>query len=72
MTMFKKIFFCVASLLCSLSISVVVNYNESGCLIGAVERYFSRSKRCYGQGCIVTKLKETQLTSIREYILSVA
>lgn len=29
-----------------------------------VERYFSRSKRCYGLGCIVTKLKETQLTSI--------
>lgn len=29
-----------------------------------VERYFSRSKRCYGLGCIVTKLKGTQLTSI--------
>ena len=29
-----------------------------------VERYFSRSKRCYGMGCIVTKLEETQLTSI--------
>lgn len=29
-----------------------------------VERYFSRSKRCYGLGCIVTKLEETQLTSI--------
>jgi len=29
-----------------------------------VERFFSRSKRCYGMGCIVTKLEETQLTSI--------
>ena len=29
-----------------------------------VERYFSRSKRCYGMGCIVTKLEGTQLTSI--------
>lgn len=29
-----------------------------------VERYFSRSKRCYGLGCIVTKLEETQMTSI--------
>lgn len=29
-----------------------------------VERYLSRSKRCYGMGCIVTKLEETQLTSI--------
>lgn len=29
-----------------------------------VERYFSRSKRCYGLGCIVTKLEETQLTSL--------
>lgn len=29
-----------------------------------VERFFSRSKRCYGLGCIVTKLEETQLTSI--------
>lgn len=29
-----------------------------------VERYFSRSKRCYGMGCIVTKLEETQQTSI--------
>ena len=29
-----------------------------------VERTFSLSKRCYGMGCIVTKLKETQLTSI--------
>lgn len=29
-----------------------------------VERYFSRSKRCYGLGCIVTKLEETQLTFI--------
>ena len=29
-----------------------------------VERYFSRSKRCYGLGCIVTKLEETQQTSI--------
>lgn len=30
----------------------------------AVEREFSREKRCYGLGKIVTKLKETQLTSI--------
>lgn len=29
-----------------------------------VERRFSLSKRCYGMGCIVTKLEETQLTSI--------
>lgn len=29
-----------------------------------VERCFSLSKRCYGMGCIVTKLEETQLTSI--------
>lgn len=29
-----------------------------------VERAFSLSKRCYGMGLIVTKLKETQLTSI--------
>ncbi len=29
-----------------------------------VERFFSRNKRCYGMGCIVTKLEETQLTSI--------
>ena len=29
-----------------------------------VERTFSLSKRCYGMGCIVTKLEETQLTSI--------
>ena len=29
-----------------------------------VERFFSRNKRCYGLGCIVTKLEETQLTSI--------
>lgn len=29
-----------------------------------VERFFSRSKRCYGMGCIVTKLEGTQLTSI--------
>jgi len=29
-----------------------------------VERTFSLSKRCYGMGCITTKLKETQLTSI--------
>ncbi len=29
-----------------------------------VERFFSRSKRYYGMGCIVTKLEETQLTSI--------
>lgn len=29
-----------------------------------VERTFSLSKRCYGMSCIVTKLKETQLTSI--------
>ena len=30
----------------------------------AVEREFSREKRCYGLGRIVTKLEETQLTSI--------
>ena len=29
-----------------------------------VERFFSRNKRCYGLGCIVTKLEETQLASI--------
>lgn len=29
-----------------------------------VERSFSLSKRCYGMGCIVTKLEETQLASI--------
>lgn len=29
-----------------------------------VERSFSLSKRCYGMGCIVTKLEETQLTSV--------
>ena len=29
-----------------------------------VERTFSLSKRCYGMGCIVTKLEGTQLTSI--------
>ena len=29
-----------------------------------VERTFSLSKRCYGMGCITTKLKETQLTSV--------
>ena len=29
-----------------------------------VEREFSREKRCYGMGRIVTKLEETQLTSI--------
>ena len=29
-----------------------------------VERFFSRSKCCYGMGSIVTKLEETQLTSI--------
>ncbi|MCM1045570.1 MAG: IS5 family transposase [Candidatus Gastranaerophilales bacterium] len=29
-----------------------------------VERFFSRSKRCYGLRCIVTKLEETQMTSI--------
>lgn len=29
-----------------------------------VERFFSRNKRCYGLGCIATKLEETQLTSI--------
>ena len=27
-----------------------------------VERSFSLSKRCYGMGCITTKLEETQLT----------
>ena len=30
----------------------------------AVEREFSLDKRCYGMGCIVTKLEGTQLTSI--------
>ena len=30
----------------------------------AVERAFSLSKRCYGMGLIVTKLEETQLTTI--------
>ncbi|MBR2038498.1 MAG: IS5 family transposase [Lachnospiraceae bacterium] len=30
----------------------------------AVEREFSREKRCYGMGRMVTKLEETQLTSI--------
>jgi len=29
-----------------------------------VEQSFSRNKRCYGMGCIVTKLEETQLASI--------
>ncbi|MGN0350215.1 MAG: IS5 family transposase [Roseburia sp.] len=29
-----------------------------------VERAFSVDKRCYGMGCITTKLQETQLTSI--------
>ena len=29
-----------------------------------VERAFSLSKRCYGMGCITTKLEKTQLTSI--------
>ncbi len=29
-----------------------------------VERSFNLSKRCYGMGCITTKLEETQLTSI--------
>lgn len=29
-----------------------------------VERFFSRSKRCFGMGLIVTKLKTTQLTSV--------
>ena len=29
-----------------------------------VERTFSLSKRCYGMGCITTRLEETQLTSI--------
>lgn len=29
-----------------------------------IERTFSLSKRCYGMGLIVTKLKETQLASI--------
>lgn len=29
-----------------------------------VERSFSLSKRCYGMGCIVIKLEETQLTSV--------
>lgn len=30
----------------------------------AVERVFSLSKRCYGMGLIMTKLEETQLTTI--------
>ena len=38
-------------------------YQDNGDRI-EVERTFSLSKRCYGMGCIVTKLKETQLTSI--------
>lgn len=29
-----------------------------------VERFFSRSKRCFGMGLIVTKLETTQLTSV--------
>ena len=29
-----------------------------------MERAFSLSKRCYGMGLIVTKLEETQLTTI--------
>lgn len=29
-----------------------------------VEQFISRSKRCFGMGCIVTRLEETQLTSI--------
>ena len=29
-----------------------------------MERAFSVDKRCYGMGCITTKLQETQLTSI--------
>ena len=29
-----------------------------------VERFFSRSKRCFGMGSIVTKLETTQLTSV--------
>lgn len=33
-----------------------------------VERYFSRSKRCYDPGCIVAKLEETQLTFIALYV----
>lgn len=33
-----------------------------------VERSFSLSKRCYGMGCIVTKLEETQLMSIALFV----
>lgn len=50
-------------------------YNESPCLIKAIERFkertgyypervFSLGKRCYGMICITTKLQETQMTSI--------
>lgn len=38
-------------------------YKDNTDRIG-VERSFSLSKRCYGMGLIVTKLEETQLTSI--------
>ena len=38
-------------------------YQDNRDRIG-VERYFSLSKRCYGMGCITTKLEATQLTSI--------
>lgn len=34
-----------------------------------VERSFSLSKRCYGMGCIVTKLEETQFTSVALSVL---
>ena len=50
-------------------------YNESTCLIEAIERFKARTgyypervfglgKRCYGMSCITTKLQETQMTSI--------
>ena len=44
-------------------------YQDNTDRIG-VERYFSRSKRCYGMGCIVTKLEGTQLTSISLSVLN--
>lgn len=36
-----------------------------------VEREFSREKRCYGMGRIVTKLEDTQLTSIALSVFAV-
>ena len=35
-----------------------------------VERFFSRDKRCFGAGLIVTKLEETSLTSIALSVLA--